>query len=352
MVPFGGFVMPLQYTAILEEHAAARHGAAIFDTCHMGQIGVEGPAAPADLEHLVSCDIAPIAPGQCRYGLLCNTSGGVLDDLVVYRLDDTRFRIVVNASTQDGDLAWIRSHVSGSTRVVRHTPAEGKLDLQGPASPAIADRLLERSIRDLAYYRFHANRFRGSELLVSRTGYTGEIGFEFYGAAPTIAALWDAAIAAGATPAGLAARDTLRLEMGMPLYGHELSADRNAAESGFHRACSRTKSFIGADAIRNADPNGRRLAGLRLRDRRAARAGDAVRRADGSDAGIVTSGSFAPSLGVAVALAYLDGGDVRPGSVLGIAGRQVLEAEVVPTPFHAGGTARRPMSEFLPPASG
>jgi len=348
MTTFGGFLMPLQYSGILDEHAACRRGAAIFDTCHMGQLLVEGPRALADVESLISCDIAPLSPGRCRYGFLCNESGGVLDDLLVYRLDASTFFLVVNAAGQNDDLVWIRAHTGHTTRVTRLTPSHGKLDLQGPGAPAIAERLLERSIRDLAYYHFVRNRFAGHEVRVSRTGYTGEIGFEFYAAADAIVSLWDAAIEAGAVPAGLGARDTLRLEAGMPLYGHELTATRNAVQSGFHRAISRTKTFIGSEAIRAGAEHGPRLAGLRLRDRRAARPGDAVRRSDGAAVGVITSGSFAPSLGVAVALAYLDQEAAGSGTPVTVAGRQALDADVVATPFYANGTARHPISTFLP----
>lgn len=348
MAPFGGFDMPIQYTGILQEHLACRQGVAIFDTCHMGEFHIAGPSARADLERLVSCPLATLAVGQCRYGLLCNPEGGVMDDLIVYRLADADYLVVVNAGTQDADFAWMRAHLSPSTRAENQSATTAKLDIQGPASPRLLNRLLESPITDLRYYRFHHNRFGNRPVLVSRTGYTGEIGFEVYGDADSALALWDACIANGAVPAGLGARDTLRLEVGLPLYGQELDASRNAAESGFASAISPTNAFIGAAAVR--DPTRRRqtLAGIALEGRRAARAGDTVLGPDHAPIGTVTSGSFAPSLGSAIALGYLDLPHAQPeATVLIQTARDTLPGRVTKPPFYRDGSVRRDTASLL-----
>lgn len=348
MAPFGGFDMPIQYTGILDEHQACRRGVAIFDTCHMGEFFLAGPHALADLERLVTCEVATLDIGQCRYGLLCNPDGGVRDDLLVYRLAIDAFMIVVNAGTQDADFDWCRSQVSRDSHLENRSSTTAKLDIQGPASPRLMTHLLAEPIVDLRYYRFHENRFADQRVLVSRTGYTGEIGFEIYCPPDTALALWDACLAKEAVPAGLGARDTLRLEVGMPLYGHELSESRNAGDSGFSAAMSTSKDFIGATAIRASDREPQRLVGLALEGRRAARAGDAILSPLGANSGAVTSGSFSPSLGHAIALGYVHASQAVEGTPLLIqTARDRLPAIVVPRPFYRSGTARQPMRAFL-----
>lgn len=346
MAPFGGWDMPIQYTGILREHEATRTGATLFDTCHMGEFRTEGPGALNDLEKLVTCDIGTLKVGQCRYGLLCNEAGGVLDDLLVYRLAAAAFMIVVNASTQDADFEWIRSRLSHGTTIRNLVGTIAKIDLQGPASPRILASLTQ-GLTDPGFYRFTHVQYRNRETLVSRTGYTGEIGFEVYTVPEEAAGFWKAAMDLGAVPAGLGARDTLRLEMGMPLYGHELSVDRNAAESGFSRAISTGKSFIGASAVRDPALSPQRLCGIEMVGRRAARNGDRV-EVGGRLGGVVTSGSFGPSVGKAVALAYVNREYAAPGTGVSIiTERGTLEGRVVPLPFYHNATGRRPMRDFM-----
>jgi len=346
MAPFGGWDMPIQYTGIIREHEAARTGATLFDTCHMGEFHVEGPTALADLERLVTCDMGTLRIGQCRYGLLCNDAGGALDDLLVYRLADAAFMIVVNASTQDGDFAWISSRLSRGTTIRNLAGTVAKIDLQGPASPYILTSLTQ-GLTDPGFYRFTHVQYRDRRTLVSRTGYTGEIGFEVYTVPEEAAGFWKAAMDLGAVPAGLGARDTLRLEMGMPLYGHELSAERNAAESGFTRAISTGKSFIGANAVRDPARAPQRLCGIAMEGRRAARNGDKV-EIGGRPAGVVTSGSFAPSVGKAVALAYVNREYATQGTGVNIiTERGTIAGKVVSLPFYRNATGRRPMRDFM-----
>lgn len=343
LAPYAGYEMPIQYSGIIDEHLATRRTTTIFDTCHMGEFAIRGPSALDDLERLVSCRVASLEPGRCRYGLMCNEQGGVIDDLLVYRLGDDDFQLVVNAGVKEGDWQWIREHASRTTMIEDLSEATAKIDLQGPQSPRLARRILQKPIDDLVYFSFATNRFKNRDILVSRTGYTGEMGFEFYGDPDVICELWDACLEAGAVPAGLGARDTLRLEMGMPLYGHELDENRNAAETGFIRPIDSRKKFIGATAIRRGKPKNL-LCGIRISGRRAARAGDTV-SFDGENVGVVTSGCFAPSLEIPVALAYVRTNKTAPGTELTLhRGNKELNGTVAPLPFYADGTARNPLS--------
>lgn len=347
MVPFSGFDMPVQYDGIISEHLATRSDTAIFDTCHMGEIRVTGSSSLACLERLVTSNLTSLASGHCRYGLMCNEQGGVIDDLLVYRMGDEEFLLVVNAGTKDYDLNWIKEHLDNDSTVADETDNTAKLDIQGPGSVRMMQLLFGQQVPDMKFYTWKKSSFNGREVLISRTGYTGEIGYEVYSDHDTALAIWDSAIAAGVVPAGLGARDTLRLEAGLPLYGHELCSDRNAAESGMHRSISRTKDFIGADAVRSGQPDFE-LVGLELENRRTARAEDGVVDSDGKETGIVTSGSFCPSVKRAVAMAYLKTGTSRDGETVFIqTARQTLKARIVDRPFYKEGTARRAASEFM-----
>lgn len=347
MALFGGYWMPIQYTSILAEHNAARTAAAVFDTCHMGQFRVSGKTALQDLENLVSCDLADLALGRCRYGLMCNPEGGVLDDLLLYRLDEADFMLVVNAGTQDADFAWIDGHLSEKTALRNITGSMAKVDVQGPESPRIVRSLMDAPIDGLNFYGFQHNSYQGQPVLVSRTGYTGEVGFEIYTGRSLIGNFWDGCIGKGAVAAGLGARDTLRLEMGMPLYGHELTKDRNAAASGFAPFISGKKEFVGSTGIRNYSKPKERLVGIRFEGRQAAREGCRILSEGGADIGIVTSGSYAPSLGCAVALGYVDSGFALEGTYVHVSARRELIGKIVKRPFYREGTARKPLSDFL-----
>ncbi len=348
MAAFGGFMLPVQYAGIMKEHAAARTAVAVFDTCHMGEFRIGGPRVVEDLERLISCHVATLSVGQCRYGLLCNVAGGVIDDLLVYRLAETEFMLVVNAGTQGFDYRWVTNHLSSGTRCENLSVETAKLDIQGPASPPLVQRLVGIPLAGLGYYRFLQAAYRGHPVLVSRTGYTGEIGYEVYSDGDTARSLWDDCLAAGAQPAGLGARDTLRLEAGLPLYGHELHERRNAAESGFTRALASGKDYIGAAAVRDPALAPQRLVGLACGGRQAARQGDAILAADGATVGVVTSGSFAPTLGYAVALGYVAQAQAVPGAKLTVASaRAALPATIVPLPFYTQGTVRADVRTFL-----
>lgn len=348
MAPFGGYIMPIQYEGILKEHQAARGGAVIFDTCHMGEFLVAGGTACADIEALVTCNVAGLEPGRCRYGLMCNEGGGVIDDLLVYRMTPDEFMIVVNAGTKDHDFEWIKSHVSAETFIVNISYTTAKMDLQGPKSPRIMQKLMAKPISGMKYYHFVPNEYKGRKVLISRTGYTGEIGFEIYCDHAAALEFWNDCLELGAAPAGLGARDTLRLEMAMPLYGHELDEKRNAAESGFAKAISRNKRFVGSGIVLDEARAESRLVGIEMAGRRAARNGEKIADGSGVEIGVVTSGSFAPSLEKAVALGYMRKESGVVGTKVNVlSARQGIEGVVVETPFYRNGTARKPISAFL-----
>jgi aminomethyltransferase len=347
MAPFGGYVMPIQYSSIISEHKSTRERAALFDTCHMGEFIFRGSTAVEDLEYILSCPVSSMKIGQCRYGFLCNETGGVIDDQILYRTGENEFFMVVNASTELTDFEWITSHLSSGTSAENISHKTAKIDLQGPGAPRICEQLAEEPLRGLKYYHFSYNRYRGEKLLVSRTGYTGEIGFEFYGAPECISRLWDDCIAAGAVPAGLGARDTLRLEMGFPLYGHELDTETNAAWSGFTRALG-DKRFIGAEAIKNGAGTPLTLAAFLLEGRRTAHPGNMVTTLTGEQIGRVTSGSFAPSLERAIALGYIASDKAGPGTELLLqTDRGARAATVTTAPFYREATGRKKLENYL-----
>jgi aminomethyltransferase len=348
MAPFGGYIMPIQYEGIVKEHFAARNAAALFDTCHMGEFEINGDKAVADLENILSCNVLKIKTGQCKYGFICNHEGGVIDDQVIYRMSDTSFFMVVNASTQDSDFAWLSDHCSKSTILKNCSEETAKIDIQGPHSVKIVQRLLKNPVTGLAYYTFMHNFYNNAKVLISRTGYTGEIGFELYLDADNAKKFWNECMELGAKPAGLGARDTLRLEMGLPLYGHELGQNRNAAESYFTRAIATDKNFIGSGAINNPANIRQALCGILLPDRRAARNGDKIFDVSNVEIGIVTSGSFAPSIERAAAIGYIQK-EVRitGTSVIIRTGRHELNGVITDLPFYKNATARKKIIDFI-----
>jgi aminomethyltransferase len=348
MAPFGGYLMPIQYEGIIKEHFYTRQQATIFDTCHMGEFSIKGGSALADLEKVLTCPVGSMQIGQCRYGFICNEAGGVLDDQIIYRMGENEFFMVVNASTQDDDFAWVKSHMSKDVQIENLSAATAKIDLQGPACPRIMQKLVADPIDGMKYFYFRHTTYRGRKVLISRTGYTGEIGFEFYCDNDLATQFWNDCMELGAKPAGLGCRDTLRLEIGMPLYGHELSADRNAAESGLSRSIATDKQFIGSTAVLDKSKTRSLLVGIELQGRRASRNGDTILNDRGEKIGAVTSGSFSPSLEKALALGYVSLPHAAVGTQLKIdTGRQTLDGTVVSLPFYKNATGRGKMAEFL-----
>ena len=301
MVPFGGWDMPVQYASILDEARHVRSACGLFDLCHMGRVDFRGPGAMDCLQRLVSNDVSKIKQGQIRYALLCREDGGVLDDVLVYHhpVDEGRFFVVINAGNREKDLAWMRQHAQGQDcEVVDLSDELAMIALQGPDSEAILDVHCEADLSALGYYRWTATKVAGLECTVSRTGYTGEDGFEIYYPASEARNIWDRVLGDDSTsirPIGLGARDTLRLEAGMALYGHELTEDINPYEAGLSWAVKLGSGFIGAEALRTVKEEGpkRHLVGLDVDGRRVPRDGNRV-EIDGEDVGWIASGTFSP----------------------------------------------------------
>jgi aminomethyltransferase len=338
MAAFAGWDMPISYEGIVAEHLHTRNAASVFDICHMGEFLARGPGALHGLEQALSHKLDTLEPGKCRYGFLLTPEGGVLDDLIVYALDRDHFMLVVNAACAAGDFAVLRERLPRDVEMEDVSAATGKIDLQGPASLDVLEEALKERFRDLGYFSFRVTEFEGKELMVSRTGYTGELGFELYIPQAGAPALWDR-IAADprVRPAGLGARDTLRLEAGLPLYGHELDVRHTPAEAGMERMLASSAEYVGkagAFAVKE------RLVPLRLEGRRAARSGDAVFLPGGERVGCVTSGSFAPSLDCAVALAWVDRAFAGEERFMLHAAKGELPAERATLPFYTRGTAR------------
>jgi aminomethyltransferase len=347
MVPFAGFEMPVQYTSIVEEHRAAREAAALFDVSHMGQISIAGAQAGACTDLLCTRAMSTLAPGRVRYALLCNESGGVVDDLTVYRTGADSFLLCVNAANTAVDLAWIEKHAGERASVLDESEQTGLLALQGPASAAVLAEVGGGALGALRRYSFAHAELAGRRVLASRTGYTGADGFELYcdarDAEPLFEALLDAGRAHGLLPAGLGARDTLRLEAALPLYGQELDADTTPLEAGLARFVELERDFIGAPAIRRRRDAGftRALIGFEIEGRGFARAGYPVLAA-GARVGHVTSGGPSPTLDRGIGLAYVPCDLTAVGTALEIDVRgRAIPARVVETPFVSGKTAGR-----------
>ncbi|HEU5322058.1 MAG TPA: glycine cleavage system aminomethyltransferase GcvT, partial [Methylomirabilota bacterium] len=323
MVPFGGWEMPVQYTGIVDEHRKVRAAVGLFDVSHMGEFEVRGPRATPILQTLTTNDVAALDPGQVQYSLLGNPDGGIVDDLTVYRLASDHYMLTVNAGNIDKDWAWVTGHGAGAEW--RDVSADtGLVAVQGPRAEALVGRLADVDVSALGYYRFARGRVAGVAALISRTGYTGEDGFELYAAAGDTRRLWDALLAAGraegAAPIGLGARDTLRLEMRYLLYGADIDETTSPLEAGLGWIVKPAKGdFVGRDAIEKVRAAGvrRRLVGLELADRAVARHGYPVVK-DGARLGVVTSGSYGPSVDRSIALAYVATAHAAVGSELAV----------------------------------
>ena len=340
MAPFAGWEMPIQYEGIVAEHLHTRNAASIFDICHMGEFLVSGPGARQALELALSHRLDNLVPGKCRYGFLLNQQGGVLDDLIVYCLAEEKFMLVVNAACAAGDFACLRERLPQSIDMLDISSATGKIDLQGPLSVDVLQKVLQEDFCGLAYFSCRSTSFKGRELLVSRTGYTGELGYELYCPAELSTELWEELIAVESVKAaGLGARDTLRLEAGLPLYGHELDEQHTPAEAGMGRMLTSTAAYVGREGAQNIRQC---LVALGCEGRRAARAGDSLTLPAGTaPVGLVTSGSFAPSLGHAIAFAWVDKAHAKEKEFILHAAKTELRARQLELPFYTQGTARK-----------
>ncbi|MFI6349987.1 glycine cleavage system aminomethyltransferase GcvT [Streptomyces sp. NPDC050560] len=325
MTDFAGWDMPLRYGSERGEHSAVRTAAGLFDLSHMGEITVTGPEAGAALDHALVGAFGTLRAGRARYTMICRTDGGILDDLIVYRLDDTTYLVVANAANARTVLDALTERAEGfDARVRDDRDAYALLAVQGPASAGILGGLTDAALEGLKYYAGLPGTVAGVPALIARTGYTGEDGFELFVAPEHAEGLWAALTEAGAdaglVPCGLACRDTLRLEAGMPLYGHELSTELTPFDAGLGRIVKFGKEggFVGKDALEEAARRAesappRVLVGLVARGRRVPRAGYRV-LADGAPVGEVTSGAPSPTLGAPIAMAYVDAAHAAPGA--------------------------------------
>ena len=337
---FGGWEMPVQYTGVPREHLAVRQACGLFDLSHMGEVEIRGPKALDFVQWVMTNDVLKLAPGRVQYSLLCNTDGGILDDLLVYRHTDY-VTLAVNASNTDKDLDWLHSLAQeapykGQVEIVNVGKDRAILAIQGPLAPK-AMQAVGLDVLDLPYMAFRLMGQHG-EIMISRTGYTGEVGYELYMPACQGVFWWDRFLALqenlGIQPVGLGARDTLRLEMGYTLYGNDIDEATNPWEAGIGWAVKLNKEFVGKEALVRLEPSTQRhLVGFKMEGRGIARSGYPV-MVDGISKGEVTSGSISPSLNVGIGLAYLKAGIGQVGDLVDVVIRgKSVSARVTATPF-------------------
>jgi aminomethyltransferase len=344
MVEFAGWLMPVQYSGILDEHRAVRARAGLFDLSHMGELFVEGEQAGSGLAYALLTDPLALAVGRAQYSMICAPDGGVIDDLIVYRLGPERFLIVANASNAAAVSDALAERLAGCRAVLDdRSLATALVAIQGPLAAGVLAPLTDVALDGLRYYAIAEGRVAGAVALVARTGYTGEDGFEVIVDIAHAGVVWDALLQAGSpvgvVPVGLGARDTLRLEAGMPLYGNELGRDGTPYEAGLGRVVKLTKDgdFVGRAALERAHAEGprKKLVGLVVRGRGIARHGYPVFAGE-RITGVVTSGTLSPTLGEAIAMAYVAPSDSEPGTILAVGIRdQHVPAEVVALPFYS-----------------
>src|SRR3954452_886735 len=326
MVPFAGWEMPVQYEGVIQEHRAVRTDAGVFDVSHMGELEVEGPTAPDLLQRTLSNDVAKLQPGEAQYTLLTNDDGGIVDDLIVYRLDARRYLLVVNASNRETDFEWLKERELRGSDVRDVSDEYGLLAVQGP-------RALERlGLSDAPAFTFAEGELDGIACMVNRTGYTGEAGVELMVPVDDAAALWDAVVARGAKPAGLGARDTLRLEVCYPLHGNDIGPDTDAISAGLGWVCALDTEFTGVDELRRIKEQGpeQKLVAFVMQEPGIPRQGMAV-----EEGGEVTSGSHSPMLDRGIGMGYVAAEHTAPGTTLTIDVRgKPRRAETVKKPIY------------------
>ena len=342
MIGFGGWDMPVQYTGIVEEHRTVRAAVGCFDVSHMGEFEFRGPDATPALQRLTTNDVAALQAGQVQYSLLCAEDGGIVDDLTLYRLADDAYMMTVNAANIEKDWSWMTGHLGGRVEARNLSDATGLIAVQGPHAERLVGRLADVDVTAIGYYRFARGQVAGVPAIVSRTGYTGEDGFELYLQATDTARVWDALLAEGKAdgvqPIGLGARDTLRLEMKYALYGNDIDETTNPLEAGLGWVVKPAKGdFLGRAAIEAVRAAGvrRRLVGLEMVDRAVARHGYVIRH-DGKAVGEVTSGSYGPTVERYIAVGYVPTGLAAVGTELEVEVRgRGQRARVAKTPFHS-----------------
>jgi glycine cleavage system T protein (aminomethyltransferase) len=326
MVPFAGWEMPVQYEGVIPEHLAVREDAGAFDVSHMGEIDVEGPKARELLDSLLSNDLSRIGPGQAQYTLLTNARGGIVDDLIVYQLDECRYFLIVNASNADVDFEWIRERELRGSDVRNVSDEYGLIAVQGPRS-------LERlGLEEAPAFTFAEGEIDGVACMINRTGYTGEKGVELMVMAEEAGDLWERVLARGVKPCGLGARDTLRLEVCYPLHGNDITPDTDPISAGLGWVCALDHDFTGADEVRRIKEAGpeQRLAAFVMEERAIPRQGMQI-----AEGGEVTSGTHSPMLDVGIGMGYVPAGSAKPGEEITIDVRgKARRAKIVTKPIY------------------
>jgi aminomethyltransferase len=338
-IDFGGWDLPVQFSSIKEEHHAVRERAGIFDVSHMGQLKVTGKNTVPFLQKMLTNDLEKVNPGQCQYTAMCYENGGTVDDLVLYKFSDAEVLLVVNAANIEKDFDWLYSHIEGDVTVANVSGGFALLAVQGPEAEEIAQRMTETPLQNIGFFRFQNDvQFAGENVLISRTGYTGEDGFEIYCAPESALPLWKKIIEEGAEPIGLGARDTLRFEARLALYGQELSKVITPIEAGIGFAVKPDKGvdFIGRDTLKKQKEEGpeRKIVGLEMIDKGIPRSGYKVYDGE-KEIGFVTSGTQSPTLGKNVGLAVVNSEYTPLDSEVSVQIRKkLLKAKVVKTPFY------------------
>lgn len=340
IVPFGGFEMPVQYAGIMEEHKTVRTAVGVFDVSHMGEFFAHGPDALAFLQSITVNDVSKLTPGKAQYSAMCYEHGGIVDDLLVYMLAEQSYMIVVNAANIDKDWEWMKQHCPAGVTFENKSDAIALLAVQGPKSLATMQKLTSLDLSLIPYYSFVQGKLAGIEMTISRTGYTGELGFEIYFGVEHAAAVWKAIFEAGKefgiAPIGLGARDTLRLEMGYCLYGNDIDQTTNPIEGGLGWITKLAKgNFIARPVLEKTKAEGpkRKLVGMMLAEKAVPRHGYPL-TANGVIIGVVTSGTFSPSLEKGIAMGYVERQHAETGSKIQIDVRgKFVDATVVALPF-------------------
>ncbi|WRR95062.1 glycine cleavage system aminomethyltransferase GcvT [Sinanaerobacter sp. ZZT-01] len=348
MVPFAGFLLPVQYkSGVITEHNAVRTKAGLFDVSHMGELMLSGTDAFENMQKILTNDFTNMEVGQCRYTLLCNESGGIVDDLLVYKMQTDQYLLVVNAANAEKDEKWIEEHLFGAVQFENRSEETAQIALQGPLSLQILKKLCSEERLPQKYYTFKKEvPVGGISCLISKTGYTGEDGYELYCNAEDAVKLWNQILEAGEADGliccGLGARDTLRLEAAMPLYGHEMNDEITPFEAGLDFAVKMKKNdFIGKSALQEKGERTRMRVGLKILGRGIAREECAV-FFENKKIGTTTSGTHCPYLNAPYAMALLDREHIKPGTLVQVEVRgRMLEAEIVELPFYKKGQDRK-----------
>ena len=341
IVDFAGYEMPVQYSGIIEEHKRVRERVGVFDVSHMGEVEVWGRDALAFVQRITINDAAKLTDGRVQYSAMCYDDGGIVDDLLVYHMGD-HYMLVINAANIAKDVTWMQQHLSGDVRIKNRTDDISLLAIQGPRSLATLQKLTQADLSGVEYYHFIRHKLAGVDMVISRTGYTGELGFEIYfpSDVKTGEKVWNAVMEAGKEfgigPVGLGARDTLRLEMGFCLYGHDIDQTTHPIEAGLGWITKADKGdFIGRPAILKAKQEGvkRKLVGFTLGDKAFPRQGYTL-NADGASTGKVTSGTFSPTLDKGIGMGYVNVAHAKTGRPISIVIRErEIPATIVPLPF-------------------